>query len=375
MNDDLPSSDPAHMKLSHPERCKIMMADSIDAIQSVVGEREWKAWQEGLKDVSRSVTDVIGELSNPRKYPRSSEYLVMMSLDASSTDQGGAMGLLAWMRHHYAATPHVLIDDSLVELLNFTDLTPEIPLAFLTPPFPSFYMEFGKLRNNPIVVPNAESGDHVLEGAYIEIGSHEVDGEVLNVVLIGSPIGKAHIADDATLSVTMPLDSVDMPLVDAIHRSFSEVQSDNDASALAANWIKSPKYFQDRSVDALLMVAKAMLYMSLSESRQELYAMHSEALEALVRLKSPAKKAKAERKAARLIDYILVRAHPDHKMDGGEYGTAAGRSVKTHWRRGHLRTQRHGSLRALSKIILIKPVLVAAAPGEEPPPPSNYKVT
>jgi hypothetical protein len=118
------------------------------------------------------------------------------------------------------------------------------------------------------------------------------------------------------------------------------------------------------------LLVKAVLYIGLPGIRREVHNDRKALLEQLGRIKSGGKRAKLERKLTKTYDYVLIQPPPDVATSG-----AAGdghRSPKQHWRRGHLRMQRHGPEHSLTKLIFISPVLVGVDLAEHSAP--TYRV-
>ena len=130
-----------------------------------------------------------------------------------------------------------------------------------------------------------------------------------------------------------------------------------------AQWVEA--------VQALMRVlVKVLLYIGLPDVRREVHNDRTELLEQMRRLKSPGKRAKLQRKLSKTSDYVVIKAPPVDvsKSDSNGNGT---RTVKSHWRRGHLRMQRHGHQLTLSKTVFIAPVLVGMGDAQ---PAASYVV-
>ena len=119
---------------------------------------------------------------------------------------------------------------------------------------------------------------------------------------------------------------------------------------------------------------KALLYMSLADVRRSLHPERTEAMKKLAGLKSSGKRAKAERKIDRVIDYVLIDAPPEHLESMADATGESGRHMKTHWRRGHFKDVWTGVGRTKLEVRWIKTTLVAPTPGERAPAVKGYVV-
>lgn len=274
---------------------------------------------------------------------------------------------MAYLRQRVKPAPHFVIDDALVKLLEHTDIAEDIPLSTFNQPFKRFYVEMGKTRTCSCTIPNALSGDHILEGAYVERGQH-IDGEFIYIVMTGSPVGKNDATDDATLSIALPISDISRPIPEVIVEAYRRARSEAEPAGMAL----SPESWTADTLKAILLLVKALLYIGMPGTRRAFHPEHTTALKALQSLKSTAKRAKASRRANRTYDYILIGPQSEHQTSADGVASA-GAQVRTHWRRGHYRMQAHGQQQALRKLIFIEPVLVGASKGEAPAA-ANYHV-
>jgi hypothetical protein len=89
----------------------------------------------------------------------------------------------------------------------------------------------------------------------------------------------------------------------------------------------------------LELAAKLLVFMASPDVRRETVAEVAELQKAVERIKSPAKRRKQEKKLRAAYDRIIVRAPKESNLPSKGEG---GRSVSTHWRRGHFRNQPSG---------------------------------
>lgn len=360
------AADSAVSRLPHPARLAATQAHLPEMLQKMLGS-EWSVVFRELSDTSATLPEALRRMTAGRKLPVFTSLFLASAAMPGGTEQGGPVGAMAYLRQHIKPAPHFRLDDALVGMLEQTDIAEDIPLSMFTLPFQRFYIEMGETRSCSCTIPNELSGDHILEGAYIERGLH-ADGEFLYVVLTGSPLGKADANDDATVGVALPLGNPEKPLSLAI---MDAIQSSRN-SAKPMGYRLSPESWSGDILKAMLLLAKALLYIGLSDTRRELHAERTQAEKAIQGLKSPAKQGKARRRAAKVYDYIRIAPQEVHRQVARAMATGA--SPGAHWRRGHLRMQAHGPQMSLRKLILLQPMLVGATAGETAPH-RTYKVS
>lgn len=171
------------------------------------------------------------------------QYLAVVNRLPGGTEPGNAFAFLMALRQHMAPAPYFRLSDELAYLLAHTDIAEDIPVACLRPPYPRMYIEFGTGRDLGLMLPNTETGWHVLEGAYVEHGAHPEVGTGLYVMLTGSPLGKAHALDDAVAAVLLPMADETQPLTEALRWSFERSLEMVRATGLR----ESPTEFLDAS--------------------------------------------------------------------------------------------------------------------------------
>lgn len=352
-------TDTSLSRLPHPVRVLEAMPDFEPMMQESLG-RDWPAVKAAFMDQSLVLTASLRTHADPEKHPDFRNFVASFGEErlATSTEQGALLTLLMYLRYRTTRRPHFVVDDSLVELLSLTDIADDVPVSYLTPPYPGLYLELGKLRNTTLVVPNLATGNHILEGAYIEQGLNEAGASVLQVVLIGSPLGKDGPLDDATISLSLSLADPDRSLSAEVLSSFERGRAASRVTGLR----ETPASFIEPAREALLMIAKVLLYLNMPETRRTVHAERTAAEQDVARLKSAGKKAKALRRMGKTYDYVLISSPaPEPGVSSAGRPQAAGGTVRAHFRRGHLRMQAHGPQHSLRKVIHIKPVLVGMA--------------
>ncbi|MEJ6002629.1 hypothetical protein [Paucibacter soli] len=249
--------------------------------------------------------------------------------------------------------------NELVQLLGKTKIGTEVPISELKLPSPNIYIELGTDRNAaPMNLEHAQSGFHPLEGAYV---SAVVDGEgrqVLEITLTGSPVGRDDVMDDVVEWAAMKCDD-GVSIEAALTVAYTQPAHDS---------LEQSGYFDDQeklhgqaraASPQLELLAKCILFLGLPEAMKKEFLERTEAKKVLLRAQSGAHKRKAGRTVARSYDRIMVDAPPapatSSTVTDGEH-----RTVKTHWRDGHFRHQRHGPGLSLTKVIWMRPMLINA---------------
>lgn len=329
---------------------------------------EWPLVERYLKEEKWVLSEVGFRLTSENDMPLFKALVRELSGMAGNTEQGGVYAILSWLRYRLVRFTHFKFDDKLVEMLENTDLDDDVPVSYLLPPYSFIYLELGVGRNLQTFILNEATGEHILEGAYVERGYHRECGDCLYITLTGSPLGKSNATDDATMSVLLPLTDLNAPLSKVLHDAFMNQRDEVRRLGLKQSAEESVAV----TLEALKLVTKALLYLGLPEARKVLHAERSELEKAGRLLKSSAKRAKLERKIAKAYDYVLVEAGSSERKPSGT--GEAHRSLKTHWRRGHYRMQAHGPQNSLRKMLFIKPMLISGDVVGEPERPSTYRV-
>ena len=341
---------------AHPSRVAACEPDFVNGFRQLLGEREFEDLSREMRNQETLTSQIVAKLTSAGAGGRLKRFIEETSRMAAGTEMGNSYAALLYLRHALSPQPYFLVADSLVEMLEHTDLADDIPVGCLTLPYPRFYLELGTLRTADAFVPNVESGLHRLEGMYCETGTHPDFGKGLYVMLTGSPAGKRGPLDDATNSIFLPTLDENIPLPEALRMSFARAAKLSQAAGLR----QSPEVFVQHSLRCLNLWVKALLYISMPEARRVNKPELTCALEAIARKKSPAKQIKARRALAGVRDYILIEAPPASRPSIAEQTEQARKGPRAHWRRGHYRMQAHGEGRQQRKLVLIRPQLIAA---------------
>lgn len=339
------------MRLAHPLRCAAEPSGAFEGFREFFGPKlranMSKAFAEDCL-TSEATADLCQDPEN-RRLKQMVDACTQME---GGTEVGNAYAALLYLRQAMHPQPYFVIEDSLVEMLEKTDIADDIPVDMLKVPYSRFYLEFGKARTSQLMLPNVMTGNHILEGAYIERGINGVLGEGLFIVLTGSPLGKSGPMDDATHSLFLPTENVGRSIKDALAVAFSMGKELAEEHGLRT----TPDHFLAKAFECVMFIAKVLLYIGLPEARKLLRKEKTEWVKATGALQSTAKKAKAARRGQGLMDHILICA-PVAEVSSGK-PSESGRSVNSHWRRGHYRTQPYGPQYSLRRVIFISPILV-----------------
>lgn len=257
------------------------------------------------------------------------------------------------------------LDDNLVALLRQTDLG-EATLEQWHAPYETFYVRFGRQPDMRIPFENDEF--EYLEGAYVartpfgeedgkrlKFGFTTVKADGRGVMLPGYFIDI--LPDEQCLTVANAVEA-------ALARRLAEVEdrADDDEATCAFN--SHQRNEVNDSVELLragaTLLVNALFYLENIRTHQPSPEPGRDTPPARVArwFQLPDKRRFKEQSTLTADGYAVVR------LVGREISTAGtglgGSSVRTHWRRGHWRQQRHGVGLSLVKRLWIKPVLVAA---------------
>ena len=250
---------------------------------------------------------------------------------------------------HYGRVRSFQTTDALEQMLQDTDFGGDVPAAWFRPPFEEVFIEFGEHRRFPETISDPDSGEHVIEGVYVMSGlSHsKTDGQLVrafDLIIFGSPTGKSTALDDCFIHMGLPIDDEEKPISDVVQDMVDYYASQSDF----------PNKHAFRPV--VEHVAKVLVYLGTKDARQHKVTEGSEARRRIEGLKSPAKREKAQRQAARLYDRIVIGpAELPEDLAGGHIGSS---SVRPHVRRGHFRAQAYGPQHTLRRPVWIRPTLV-----------------
>ena len=368
LTDNLPKDD-ASMRLAHPFRTKAFCGNVSEALSKMVPAREWSAFQKLLRDESILAGGIVDAIDKMRLRTLR-EFVMAAAQSDGSTEMGGAMPFIIALRHMELPYPIFRVDDDLVDILTKTDISDDIAISMLPLPYPRLYLELGQSRTVNEYLPNILTGQHILEGAYIEQGHDSRFGDGYYIMLTGSPLGKADAMDDASLAFFLPTSAKDMRLQEVIRHTVEHANREAREKGLQ----ETPVEWTDGCYQCILLIIKALLYISLPDARRQLHPEYTNAFKDLQRRKSSAKRAKADRRLQKLSDYVLIQAAPAHEKAFSADAAREG-GIKPHWRRAHYRMQAHGPHMSLRKLIFITEMLVGAGDhGDDKVPVQTYHV-
>lgn len=253
--------------------------------------------------------------------------------------------------------------NALESMLLDSDFGKDIPAEWFRTPYDEIYIEFGETRTFPTRMHDPVSGEHVIEGCYLLSGmarSWHSDTLVrgYDIIFFGSPIGKHGVMDDCFTHLGLPICDDRMSIAELVRETVEHYQARSHfPNAMAVGPV-------------IEHVAKILVYLGTRDARCQAIHAGRDALQKIALLKSPAKREKAARIAARQYDRVLVG--PDTRTQGMAHGTADGgaHEVRPHIRRGHFRAQPYGSRHSLRRPQWIQPTLIgmggAAGCPEQP---------
>lgn len=293
---------------------------------------------------------------------------------------GGQMGsfILTMNRARLRAhgDPILEVSAPLQTMLAQTDLQEGLPTLFFRSPKTMLYLALA--RPNPLRVPHRLSGLHECEGAYIGMYQlpphhpvHQWPGRMqalrldpgqptraIEIVITGSPMGKANALDDATQDFLLLIQNENESLSALLERHIAFFKS----PAAYSQPGMAPINFDEVTMITPVIneLAKILLYLNLPDAEQTPLLERSDLERRLSRLGKLS--AKRRERLARTYDRTLIG--PREMMESPETSVNeenATRTVRPHWRRGHFRRIRHGEGFSDVRIGWIRPTLVGAA--------------
>ncbi len=254
------------------------------------------------------------------------------------------------------------------QLLLDTDIGDDIPIAYLRPPFKTCFIEFTEDRISPIKVYNEQTNEHILEGVYITETTIQPEDEamkilskdsdiditkevrVLDLMFIGSPIGKAHNEDDALRIQGFYIQDNNITIKSELERIVNLYGNDHDFAG-DINYLS----------DALNHMAKVLLFMNCKQYRDTAFNERKEIVKKISSLKSPAKMKKYNKKLRKSYDRLVIKPE-DHviyeKTSKDKKHSEGHAPKKAHWRKGHFRMQPFGPGATKRKVLFIEPTVV-----------------
>ena len=289
-------------------------------------------------------------------------------------DMGSFILTLTRSRLRAHGDPIIQVTPALQSMLAETDLAEDLPVSLLRGSAPLAFVEFA--RPNPLRVPNRFTGLHECEGVYIGDYRlppfyHEILGQsdrvralgldttkpirAIEIMIIGSPMGKAHALDDASQDLLLLIQDEDESLSAVLDRHIRYYNAPEAYSHPGLTPFSPDEVAMTRPV--IFELAKILLYLTLPEAERLEIPERSDLEQ---RLKKFGKlTAKRRERLASAYDRILIGPRTLPETDAGN-ADENHRRPRPHWRRGHLRRIRYGEGLAESRLGWIRPVLVNA---------------
>lgn len=218
-------------------------------------------------------------------------------------------------------------------------------------PYPALYLSCAQTQP-PITLLDQETGEHVLEGAYL-VMDRTPDLTKIGVCLIGAPKGVA--TNDTVLTFMLEI---------APEESGCAIDEIYINAARTYGW---DEHHTPHAIRALQWIGKHLLYINCRNARLRHVAAPASQPEKIAAL-GPKKRAKMVRRAARTYPYILVGPEHQHRP---ENKTEARSGIRPHWRRGHMHLVCTGSGRSERTLRYFEPVWVG---GGAHASPKSYQI-
>jgi hypothetical protein len=339
-----------------------------------------------------------------REFPRFNEFCFKMTGLQACENLASLLPIL--FPHRYVANGQRYFEmtPNLVTLLDQSDVGNKTPCHFMRTPYNTIFVEY----KTDADIFNQVSGMHQLEGFYLNefiipecnlkeeyretqeegtglmmlahhINNKEItldggDVRLFEIMMTGSPLGKKDgIFDDATFSFSIMLQNNDLTVADIIksHLAYYLVlNSESTFHTEGSNY----KYMSEHQVNSfplyINVVAKTLLYLNSSKVERVELKERDEINLQINRTSNKAKKRKLMAKLKKVTNKIQIGSN----IAASEQYTDKGRTVKTHWRRGFLKHQKHGKKLSLTKLIFIEPTLVNSDTASSSSLKKSYEV-
>lgn len=273
------------------------------------------------------------------------------------------------------------LHDSLVEMLAQTDLG-ECTLETWNAPYEAFYVRFGKQESMSLPFDGDER--EYLDGAFVARTPYDETGYRLKIAFTTvKETGKGVMLpgyfidfQPRELKLTVP-EAIDA----ALKRKLAEYDEDDAGGSEQIRAINSYRRQESEDSAELLksgatLLVNALFYLEgMGSSSPEPGPGRDTPPDRVARWhQMDSKRRRKEASALSADSYAIVRLVGSEVTDGVGRGTHG--SLRTHWRRGHWRLQRHGEGLSQSKRIWIKPVMVGSDQGaSQTPLPGHVYMT
>lgn len=254
----------------------------------------------------------------------------------------------------------------LLDLMANTDIDPDVPIHLVRTPYPVISLKpapgrsfqdlgFALLSDFPVEevivsrLPAIDNPDAEYLGFELLAPATRVDG---------SPMGGLSLFTEIFIEVGKEENT---PIGEKV---LNHIQGD-DRGESPQDWLEFATF-----------LLKILLYITVPSARAERRFERADKLAAAAAEKNSKRRIKLESEAERAYDRIIIGpASIPVEEQGGE--SVGHREMRTHWRRGFFRRQRHGEGLTQTKHVFIAPVLVRAdrLAGDVPAPaPKEYLV-
>ena len=297
------------------------------------------------------------------------------------------MLIQAW-KYESAGRQIFTLNGELIDMFLNTSAD-SIPLSELVCPYQYFYIHFGS-QEAMQVAPG-----WCVDGVYVE---HYPDVPLMSFTFTAIPDEEHQVlcwdhVREPTLKLTFTADMFDMNIGDALERAVEELRQtieekiergDTDYSQhmkdvaveqglpVLSNEVVERSETVGRleleiheretaiATSAMNLVVNALCYMTAysDDITQQWPKSAPESLKDKARSGPPKQRRRSVAKLTAL-GYVKVHYCGDHSVKVSSTDNS-GASKRSHWRKGHWRSQRHGPGRSLRRLALIKPVLVNA---------------
>lgn len=307
------------LKMAHPRRCEVKPLTELRAALEKV-ENDARSKITAAFTPEKLTSEIVQDLRAEDEYGPLKGLLSRSKLPCVDASSGANYAELLYLRHALHPQPYFVLDDSLVQTLEDVDIDPDVPVGLIAPPCWRCFIEFGSRRECGLKVSSSNAVNHTLEGAYLERGVSKTLGDGLFVLLTGSPDGTDSAGAAAAYPVFIRLTEYETPIQEALLSAIAG-SSGEPMMALA----------QQNELEALMFLAKALLFIALPEAKKEPRNDRGAWESATRGITSPARKAKAARNGAGLIDYVLVSGESApvlHKSAAGGRDSGPNKSLR-----------------------------------------------
>lgn len=358
--------DPSLFPLPHPIRVDAAMGGGFDAMvfRELGLTAELKPY---LNDDTVSTEWLINHLPLLHLFAQAHIGL------PGSVNLGTFVLMMSRARLRAHGDPILTVTPNLQAMLTETDLLKGLPASYFRCPFPLAFVAFA--RPNALRVPNRVSGLHEFEGAYVGTYTlapyHEMFAKderqkglgldpakptrLIELTLVGSPLGKANVLDDASQDLVLFIQNEDECLSTLLQRHLDYYQRPEAYTNPSMRPANPDEVEMVRPI--VMELAKVLLYLNLWEAEQ----IRVNARDDVERKYKKYGKLTAPRQAklTRVYNHILIgpSTKPSAESQPKQRGDSSYR-VRPHWKRGHFKRIHFGERMSEIRLGWIQPYLV-----------------